>query len=352
MKHFIFAAAMIGTGCSGDVAGDSGPGGAEGDACASSSDCSPGFPVCDNGACTAACAGTDLASTFGTVPSDIIWIVDQSGSMDQETAYVQGKINDFVSIIGASNIDYRVVMIAAPGAQNAICVPAPLAGPSCGNNTRYRLVDQEVDSTDGPELALNRYPLYSDFLRPIAKKHFVFVTDDNSDLSAAQFTAGLHGLQPAGMFGDFTVHGIYAFGAGPEGCTGPFGAGAADGTVYTELIAQSGGASGVICTGNWDPVFTDITKSVVSGSQIPCELALPAPPPGEALDPNEAVVTYQGQSLAHVAGSASCTSAGGWYYDDNNMPTRITLCPSTCTSVQTDPMATVKVEFGCSTPIL
>jgi len=325
--------------------------------CESSADCSDPTPVCSNTTCTASCAGSEVAADFVTVPSDIIFVVDQSGSMNQETAYVQTKINDFVTQISASNIDYRVVMIARDSGSNAICVPPPLAGPACGNNTRFRLVDQYVDSNDGPALAISRYAMYSDFLRPEAAKHFVFVTDDNSNMSAANFTTGINNLMPAGMFTGFKVHGIYAFGTGSNGCTGAFGSGAAAGTVYTTLIAQTMGAAGVICTGDWTQVFMDIQQAVVSGSQVSCDLTIPAAPAGMTLDPTKVNVKYQmggvapGTTLPQVPATADCTSAGGWYYDDNTTPTKITLCPATCTSVQADPAANVKLELGCSTQI-
>jgi len=326
--------------------------------CETSADCSAELPVCSNQTCNAACAGDEVTAAFVTLPSDIIWVVDQSGSMDQETAHVQAQINNFVALIGGSNIDYRVVMLATPTGSNAICVPSPLGGASCGNNTQFRLVDQRIGSTDGPSRAIGRYSSYSDFLRPEAVKHFVFVTDDNSAMSAASFTSALAGLLPTGMFDNYKVHGIYAFGNGlSTGCSGAFGTGAKTGTVYTTLIAQTQGAAGVICNDDWTQVFTDITEAVVSGAQVACELAIPAPPSGQTLDPAKVNVRYQmggvapGQILPQVPTAADCGVAGGWYYDDNAAPTRILLCPSTCTTVQSDPAANVKVEFGCSTQI-
>src|SRR5262249_41054409 len=152
---------------------------------------------------------------------------------------------------------------------NSICVPPPLAGPTCGDAARFRLVAQEVDSHDGPELAIESYPAYSDFLRAGATKHFVFVTDDDSNLGAAEVTQQVQALQPAGMFDGFKVHAIYAFGNGNNGCDGPFGSGASEGTVYTELVAQTMGAAGVICTGDWTQVFTEITQAVLAGSKVP-----------------------------------------------------------------------------------
>jgi len=326
--------------------------------CETSADCSdPNAPVCTNGVCNAACAGTEVNADFVAVPSDIIFIVDQSGSMNQETVYVQQQINSFAAQISASAIDYRVVMIARTTGSNAICVPPPLGGPSCGNNTRFRLVNQAVGSNNGPALSISQYGMYSDFLRMDAKKHFVFVTDDNSSLSAANWTNMLGALMPTGMFADYTVHGIYAYGMGSGGCTGTFGAGAADGTVYTTLVTQTMGARGVICTGDWTQVLMDIQTAVVSGSQVSCNLTLPDPPMGQTLDPTTVAVNYQmggvapGMKLPRVQTAADCTASGGWYFDDNATPTMISLCPATCTSIQSDPDANVKLELGCSTQI-
>jgi hypothetical protein len=322
-------------------------------ACTSNEQCPSDAPLCNFGECREGCAGEAVSADFVTRPPDIIWVVDQSGSMDQETSHVQSQINSFVSIIDASGIDYRVVMIADPDADNAICVSPPLGGPNCGDNTRFRLVPREVRSHDGPQAVIDEYAEYSDFLRAESLKHIVFVTDDDSDMSAAEFTSEVLDLQPAGSFDDFRVHGIYAFGNGEDnGCEGTFGEGAADGTVYTELIDATGGAAGVICTGNWDQVFADIQESVIDGSQVACTLAVPPPPDGQNLDPGNVDVRYlaggvgPGESLDRVDDAASCV-ADGWYYDVPTAPTQIILCPATCSEVQNDVEASVQVEVGC-----
>ena len=91
--------------------------------CETSSQCPADRPVCSNSSCSAACAGTEVAASFVQLPTDIIWVVDQSGSMNQETQYVQAKINSFASLISASNIDYHVVMMAAPTARTRSACP-------------------------------------------------------------------------------------------------------------------------------------------------------------------------------------------------------------------------------------
>lgn len=323
--------------------------------CVTSNDCPSDKPICNGATCEASCAGDEIQANFLTLPSDIIWVVDQSGSMNQETAFVQAQINNFVNVIGQSNIDYRVVMIATTSGSNSICVPGPLSNGSCGNNTQFRLVDQRIGSHDALTRTIGTYGSYSDFLRADSMKHFVFVTDDNATGTlAAGFVSQLDALQPTGMFANRKFHAIYAFGNGTTGCTGAFGTGAAEGTEYTTLVTGSGGARGVICNDDWSQVFDDITQAVISGSQLACTIDVPDAPAGQTLDPNRVNVKYlmggvaPGTSLPKVATAADCTASGGWYYDDNTNPTTITLCPTTCSDIQADSAANVTVELGCA----
>jgi hypothetical protein len=52
--------------------------------------------------------------------------------------------------------------------------------------------------------------------------------------------------------------------------------------------------------------------------------------------------------LVQVDDEASCTG-DGWYFDDPNSPTQLTLCPVACAEVQSDSVAQVFVELGCPT---
>ncbi|MEZ4226605.1 MAG: hypothetical protein R3B13_37000 [Polyangiaceae bacterium] len=309
----------------------------------------------------AACAETTAAAgPPQPVPADIIWAVDQSGSMNQETAYVQSKINAFANQIAATSIDYRVIMIAATIGGNAICVPPPLSGGGCGNGPRFRLVNVGVDSNDALNKIIATYPMYSDFLRPNSVKHFVVVTDDNAtdgpNNSPQAFINSLNGLTPPGMFSKWKFHSIFAYGTIPVvGCLGPFGTGAAIGVVYDQLVSQTGGAKGVICVDNWQPVFDQIKTAVVQGSKVSCDYTVPDPGGGQTLDPNKVNVDYlpggnpPAQAIYRVDDLSKCKGggSGGWYFDNNAAPTKILLCPATCTAVQSDANAKIDVKFGC-----
>jgi hypothetical protein len=87
----------------------------------------------------------------------------------------------------------------------------------------------------------------------------------------------------------------------------------------------------------------------ISGTIVGCDYTMPAPPPGETLDPNAVnVVLTTGtgeQFLVLRDDGADCTQ--GWHYVDNG--TRIELCPETCDDVEADPDASLELLFGCAT---
>ena len=54
-------------------------------------------------------------------------------------------------------------------------------------------------------------------------------------------------------------------------------------------------------------------------------------------------------TFGQVSSESACGSSDGWYYDDPQNPTSITLCPKTCQSVQADAGAKIQILFGCAT---
>ena len=75
------------------------------------------------------CASTNVEATVKIKPADIIFVIDNSGSMGQEIAGVEKNINvNFAQIIEQSMVDYRVIMLTAHGAHgNDVCIEAPLS---------------------------------------------------------------------------------------------------------------------------------------------------------------------------------------------------------------------------------
>ncbi|MEZ4442085.1 MAG: hypothetical protein R3B72_23530 [Polyangiaceae bacterium] len=333
-----------------------------------------------------ACVATSAEATNGPLPADIIFVVDNSGSMGDEAGFVQNSMNDFSNIMVNSGIDYRVILISADSNDDhGICVPAPLGGGACpadDNPPNYFHIPTTVGSSNALQLILSEYPNYQQHLRLGATKTITVVTDDDSALSATDFTSQLLALDPT--FQDFVFHGIIApyeldpfktlqcASTQPPNCgnvdvccgvnttVGFFCAPlpADEGKVYKDLIAATGGMEGNLCSQNFVPVFQQIATAVVATAQVPCVYDIPTPPDNSTIDYDKVNVDYTpdssapSQSILHVPGGLpDCGTDGGWYYDDDTNPTKIILCPTTCTEVQTGNMPKVEVKFGCATQI-
>jgi hypothetical protein len=290
-------------------------------------------------------------------PVDILWVVDTSGSMDDEASEVQNALNDFSNFIAASGTNYRVVLIADAGEMN---VPAPLGG-----SAEFLHVNQVVNSSDALQIVHSTYSAYESFLRPGAATHIVVVTDDESDWSHSQFDSQIAGLGNA-AFSDYTLHAICSEEQvlltpppplppvmGP--CTGGLGAGGAAefGETYINMASATGGLWSSICSTDWNPIFDSVATAVAEAIPLPCTYDIPDPGQGEVLDPNRVNFIYQSstgsdETIVRVDGSGSC-AGDGWYYDDPANPTQILLCPQTCSTLEADAEGDVEIQFGCAT---
>jgi hypothetical protein len=351
----------------------------------------------------AACTSTSVMATLERLPVDIVWMVDNSVSMAPAIDEVIRGLNAFSALVGSRGLDYRVVMLSLrnrtrdvtlpAGRRYAVCIPRPLAGDdNCGNGPNFLHASVDIRSTQPLEQMLGTlgqtmgYTPGTDrggepwrhFLRPAASKTFVVVTDDNSRFSATQFDSFQGGANPftraltlppgvlhnswAGLFRGYTFSGIYGWGSetNPDTrCVFPDGSMApAAGTVYTDLVQRTGGVRARLCDGAaaWGPFFEGVATAVERSSRIQCDLALPAPPTGTVLDPRRVNVSLRGAQgpvrLGKVSGPTACGPVGGWYYDNDAAPTRVLLCPASCTRAQTlvsGGAASVSVEFGCIT---
>jgi hypothetical protein len=316
-----------------------------------------------------ACAGISVAAENQRGPADIIFALDNSGSMAVEAAFVQEHMNGFSEQIVSANVDARVVVISGypgdatggrPGPPNdhGVCIDAPLGSGGCPtddtNLPTFLHVDQKVDSNNALELMIGLFPAYRSSSRPEAQKHLVVVTDDESALSAAEATAQILALEPP-SFDTFAFHGIFAFtSGGGDHCDG---FAEAEGVQYRQLVEATGGVAGDLCLQDFKPVFDRLAQAVVGRAQLPCQLRIPPPPGDTVFDPALTNVEYASRSaasidLARAVSASACELAvdgWAWHYDDEANPDSIVLCPAACAAIQADPRATVNVEFGCPT---
>jgi hypothetical protein len=279
-------------------------------------------------------------------PVDIVWIVDGSASMLDETLAVQENITNFANAIAMAGIDTHVVMLA--GAD--IAGPTPLGM----DPSRYLYVPALVGSNDALLQLLDLHPHYAPFLRPGAALHFVVVTDDESFLPAPDFKQQME--MRAGK--PFIFHAIASESVGGGPCVGACGlplvcGGFAPGVQYYALADMTGGQKISICTADWSMVFAPLQAAVIESAPLPCAYPLPAPPPGETLDANRVNLEFVApnasapETFPHAAGEAQCGDNRAWFYDDPDAPTAIEMCPSACTAIGAG--GTVQIKIGCKT---
>jgi hypothetical protein len=102
---------------------------------------------------------------------------------------------------------------------------------------------------------------------------------------------------------------------------------------------------------NGDPTVFIAALKTIQQTAVGCQYQLPKTDAG-VIDPAKVNVEYTPaggapNKLGRVNDAASCGPQGGWYYDNNANPSIITLCPATCTLVQSDPNPKVEILLGC-----
>jgi hypothetical protein len=352
-----------------------------------------------------ACVTQSSEAMFKEKSVDVIFIIDNSSSMSDDIIAVENNIStNFASIIGASGVDYRVIVIGEHGsatATDAICIKAPLSTTTCnpvpptpGQNPpifyhynipidSHNSLCQVLDTYDGKIPDLNGFAPngWKEWLRPEALKIFVELTDDGvtcfgqgisyNDGDAIQggsnvankFDADLLAKDPI-QFGDankrnYIWHSILGLkennpattpyvSADPiiiDVCAGSPG----PGTAYQFLSKTTGGLRFPICeNASFDVVFQEIAKGVIEGSKVACEFAVPTPPEGQSLDLGTVQVEYTPEGMGmpqlfkQVKQYSECVDNA--FYISNDV---ITLCPTSCTAVQKDLKAKIAVLYGC-----
>ncbi len=349
----------------------------------------PITPVAGGGVDGGACKAVVQQAEKQQGRADIIFVLDNSGSMAQEVSAVQTNLNSFSSQIESSGIDVHVVVISAPPGGgpggggcvdptgiacafvpgltvgslingNGVCVDPPLGaqgacpqGDDSNPTAGFMHVKQAVDSHNALAMVEQTYSNWQSLLRPDAAKTFVVITDDESQVAAQDFTTWVNG-QALFQSGIWRFSGIFCT-AGSVNCANV-------GTIYSSLVTQTMGVAGnlgELSGGQVDTqfkaVFDSLAKAVVKDARpVDCQWSIPAPPSGETLDPQAVNVRYSvangnNTTIYGVDDASKCTDQfGGWFYDNPAAPSHVNACPQTCKVLQADLSTKVEVLFGCA----
>lgn len=117
-----------------------------------------------------------------------------------------------------------------------------------------------------------------------------------------------------------------------------------------DKIAAAGG------TGKAYDVTQDISAfsakiAEIRSEALGCDIEIPETP--EQIDYELVNFTYTPKGmgspkiLPRADDLADCMNKPGWYYDNNASPTKLILCPASCSTVEADSAAKISVLFGC-----
>ncbi|WP_394822161.1 hypothetical protein [Pendulispora albinea] len=121
-----------------------------------------------------------------------------------------------------------------------------------------------------------------------------------------------------------------------------------------DAIAVAGGTGQAMIVDVQDPAKTTarFQKALeqVRSQTLSCDFAIPPAPPGQSLDANLVNVVYASGGKYQVLDySRDCANGTGWRYDQPTAPTKISLCPTSCSAAQSDRNGRLTLAFGCST---
>ena len=319
------------------------------------------------GGVTPSCAGTVAETQKSKV--DIIFVIDDSGSMTEEMNQIKTNVNTFAQKIGGTGLDYQVLFIVKRAKNsgqngNVICVPAPLGGANCGDNAPiFHHIDQDVQSNDALSLVLSTYDnsnaalAWNKYLRPDSTKVFVIVSDDESNLAYDKFDTALLAKAPAGMFGTtmqrkYIFHSICGWTAGqPVPSTKTCNTAVAVGSNYQQLSKLTNGIVDSVCKTDYSGVLDNMAKGITD--KLACNLGVPQ---AASSDPTKVGVqeTPMGgaaKQLVHVTDVSKCSSVkDGWYYDSPTAPKEIILCPDACAEANATAGTKIQAVVGCAVP--
>lgn len=215
---------------------------------------------------------------------DIVWVIDNSPSMAEEADHVRRNVASFAANVRKS-ANLRMAMISQRGnsgtsvslpsdpdflhidqevtswnglllAASAMCGSGGAASKTCRNIDDITNIKPYIFENPFKEIADSKAIRGSlrDFLsRKASKKVFVFVTDDNSSWSSANF------LKVAEENLDGQVPMVSSF-ARLSSSKSPCGQ--RDGAAYIDLAAKTGGSVYNICQSDWSSTFVQLASDV------------------------------------------------------------------------------------------
>lgn len=295
----------------------------------------------------ASCAQTSAAATL--LPLDMLVLLDRSGSMlGAKWSGVTSAISTFVN--DAASAGMNVGLTYFPRGNNGLndCEHAtyselaveigelPLHTPELTASIRGTSPGGGTPMRPALQGALAEATAYKD-ANPSHKVIVVLATDGDPSGCADNTVADTAEIAQRAL----NYNGVQTYVIAVEGST----------LSNLDQIAAAGGTTRAF------DVTADVTAfstkmAEIRASALPCELLIPEPPEGATLDKTRVAVklapgTSSEMEIPRADNEADCGAGPGWYYDDEELPKKIILCPASCATVQAEVQAELNVLFGC-----
>ncbi|MFO0659140.1 MAG: VWA domain-containing protein [Polyangiaceae bacterium] len=330
---------LLSDGCETNIENDSTNCGYCGNVC-------PDGGTCVGGACQ--CAGATQEAQ--KIPLDVFIMLDRSGSMQgARWSNVTQALKDFVNSPGSNGVgvwlEYFEPLSGDACNANDYAVPQVPYGVLPGAATA---IVSSLNSTSPDGLTPTTPALHGAEIAAVAHKNghpdhkvIVLLATDGVPTSCSSSVDATAQVAANALAGN------------PSVITYVIGIGNVSG--LNQIAAAGGSSSAFIVDGGNSSAFLAAMQSIQQQT-LGCEYLVPTLPPGQSIDPSKVnvLLTPSGGSavvLNSVGDASGCNQDGGWYFDNVNAPTKIYLCPSTCSIVSADQGAKIEVQVGCPAKI-
>jgi len=306
---------------------------------------------------------TSTSAEAKAVPIDLVFLIDRSGTMglpdsSPKLFAVESALSTFLNDpasdgIGAGIVYFPTVKpadLCAVLSYKVLDVPiAPLPDNAFAlTNSMPATWSWGTPEHSGLKGALLAATAYQD-AHPTHKVNVVIATDgdgsygcDGENFVGGTYVQDLDALEELAQEAQ-DYNGVHTYVVAVPGAT----------IASLDKLAAAGGT-----TAAYD-ITQDISKfsaamAEIRNAVLACDFELPPPPLGMDLLPDKVNFTYTPGGtdkpviLPRADDLADCGDEPGWYYDSNIVPTKILLCPASCTTVKNDTSAKVDVAFGCN----